>query len=50
MLWNLLKIGLNMIRRVSSGKSQDIWTENFVCIAKKQVKKNNEKDLETEAN
>lgn len=48
MLWNLLKIGLNMIRRISSGKSQDIWTENFICIAKKQ--KNNEKDLETEAN
>ena len=37
MLWNLLKIGLNMMRRISSGKSQDIWTENFVCIAKKQV-------------
>ncbi len=37
-----------MIRRVSSGKSQDIWTENFICIAKKQ--KNNEKDLETETN
>ena len=50
MLWNLSKIGLNMMRRISSGKSQDIWTENFVCIAKKQVKENNEKDLETEAN
>ena len=37
MLWNLLKIALNMIRRISSGKSQDIWTENFVCIAKKQA-------------
>ena len=36
MLWNLLKIGLNMMRRISSGKSQDIWTENFVCIAKKK--------------
>ena len=35
MLWNSLKIGLNMMRRISSGKSQDIWTENFVCIAKK---------------
>lgn len=43
MLWNLLKIGLNMMRRISSGKSQDIWTENFICIAKKQVKENNEK-------
>ena len=36
MLWNLLKIGLNMMRRISSGKSQDIWAENFVCIAKKK--------------
>ena len=36
MLWNLLKIGLNMMRRISSGKSQAIWTENFVCIAKKK--------------
>lgn len=36
-LWNLLKIGLNLMRRISSGKSQDIWTENFICIAKKQV-------------
>ena len=35
MLWNLLKIGLNIMRRISSGKSQAIWTENFVCIAKK---------------
>ena len=34
MLWHVLKIGLNMMRRVSSGKNQDIWTENFVCIAK----------------
>ncbi len=34
MLWNLLKIGLNVMRKISSGKSQDIWTENFVCIAK----------------
>ena len=50
MLWNLSKIGLNMMRRISSGKSQDIWTENFVCIAKKQVKENNEKDPEIEAN
>ena len=50
MLWNLLKIGLNMMRRISSGKSQDIWTENFICIAKKQVKEDNEKNLETEAN
>lgn len=50
MLWNLSKIGLNMMRRISSGKSQDIWTENFVCIAKKRVKENNEKDLQTEAN
>lgn len=36
MLWNLLKIGLNMMRRISSGKSQDIWTENFICIAKQE--------------
>ena len=36
MLWNLLKIGLNIMRKISSGKSQDIWTENFVCIAKKK--------------
>ena len=41
--WNLSKIGLNMMRRISSGKSQDIWTENFVCIAKKRVKEDNEK-------
>lgn len=34
LLWNLSKIGLNMMRRISSGKSQDIWTENFVCIAR----------------
>lgn len=34
MLWDVLKIGLNMMRRISSGKSQDIWTENFICIAK----------------
>ena len=34
MFWNLSKIGLNMMRKISSGKSQDIWTENFVCIAR----------------
>ena len=35
--WDLSKIGLNIMRRVSSGKSQNIWTENFICIAKKKL-------------
>jgi 2-polyprenyl-3-methyl-5-hydroxy-6-metoxy-1,4-benzoquinol methylase len=43
LLWNLSKIGLNIMRRVSSGKSQDIWTENFICIAKKETVRETER-------
>ncbi len=29
--WAVVKAGLNLIRRIETGKSQAIWTENMIC-------------------
>lgn len=34
-LWKLIKLFLNFIKMVESGGKQDIWTQDFYCIAKK---------------
>jgi SAM-dependent methyltransferase len=31
--WSLLKLAVNAIRSVETGKRQSIWTENFICLA-----------------
>jgi SAM-dependent methyltransferase len=33
--WQLIKQAVNIVRRVETGKSQAIWTENFICLAQK---------------
>lgn len=35
LLWSLLKIVLNSIKMIESGDIQNIWTQNFICTAKK---------------
>lgn len=35
MLWKVIKKLANGIRRIETGKSQDIWTENLICYCKK---------------
>ena len=34
-LWRLLKLGANTVRRIETGKTQGIWTENFICLARR---------------
>lgn len=33
-LWKFIKRGVNTIRRIEAGKTQDLWTENFICVCK----------------
>ncbi len=35
LLWQLVKFVANTVRRIESGKSQTIWTENMICYCKK---------------
>jgi hypothetical protein len=32
-LWHVTKLLANAVRRIETGKSQRIWTENFICLA-----------------
>jgi cyclopropane fatty-acyl-phospholipid synthase-like methyltransferase len=32
--WNVIRAGANAIRRIESNKTQQIWTENFICSAR----------------
>jgi SAM-dependent methyltransferase len=32
-LWQVLKLLANAVRKVETGKAQSIWTENFLCLA-----------------
>lgn len=34
-LWWVIKLFINMIRLIETGKTQEIWTENFICICNK---------------
>jgi SAM-dependent methyltransferase len=34
-LWGAIKGVANAIRRIETGKRQRIWTENFICVARK---------------
>ena len=34
-LWHALKAVANAIRTVETGKRQSIWTENFICLARR---------------
>ena len=34
-LWKALKLVANLIRVIETGKTQRIWTENFICVAHK---------------
>jgi len=32
--WKIIRAGANIIRLIESHKSQPIWTENFICVAR----------------
>jgi 2-polyprenyl-3-methyl-5-hydroxy-6-metoxy-1,4-benzoquinol methylase len=32
--WNVIRTGANAVRRIESNKTQQIWTENFICSAR----------------
>ena len=34
-LWWLIKRAANTVRHIETGKRQSIWTENFICLARK---------------
>jgi hypothetical protein len=34
-LWSAVKLAANAVRRIETGKRQSIWTENFICLARK---------------
>ncbi len=33
-LWALLRLVLNAVRKIESGKTQDLWTENMICCCR----------------
>ena len=35
LLWKAIKLVVNLIRMIETGKTQRIWTENLICIAQK---------------
>jgi 2-polyprenyl-3-methyl-5-hydroxy-6-metoxy-1,4-benzoquinol methylase len=35
LLWQFIKLGANAIRKVETGKSHAIWTENMICYCEK---------------
>lgn len=37
LLWQLIKFAANSVRRIESGKSQTIWTENMICSCEKSI-------------
>jgi SAM-dependent methyltransferase len=34
-LWKVVKLVANLIRTIETGKTQSIWTENLICVARK---------------
>ena len=34
--WQIIKIAANIIRKIETGKTQDIWTENLICCCRKR--------------
>lgn len=37
LLWKIIKYSANLIRKIESGKSQTIWTENIICYCVKSI-------------
>jgi 2-polyprenyl-3-methyl-5-hydroxy-6-metoxy-1,4-benzoquinol methylase len=33
--WNIIRAGANAIRKIESNKTQSVWTENFICSARR---------------
>ena len=33
-LWSIIRTAANFMRKIESGKTQSVWTENFICTAK----------------
>ena len=33
--WQMIKVAANIIRKVETGKTQDIWTENLICSCRR---------------
>jgi len=36
--WKLIKAVANTVRRIETGKSQSVWTENIICCCRKPVR------------
>ena len=36
LLWQVVKLVANLIRMIETGKTQRIWTENLICVARKR--------------
>ena len=36
LLWQVVKMAANLIRMIETGKTQRIWTENLICVARKR--------------
>lgn len=34
-LWQVVKLAANLVRAIETGKTQSIWTENLICVARK---------------
>jgi len=37
LLWQLIKLIANTVRKIEAGKSQTIWTENIICYSEKPI-------------
>ncbi len=33
--WNMIRAGANIVRKIESNKTQHVWTENFICSARR---------------
>jgi len=34
-IWSIVRFRVNLLRKIEAGKTQKVWTENFICLAKK---------------
>jgi SAM-dependent methyltransferase len=34
-IWNIVRAAANFVRKIESGKTQSVWTENFICNARR---------------
>jgi SAM-dependent methyltransferase len=34
-IWNIIRASANFVRKIESGKTQSVWTENFICSARR---------------